>query len=314
MDAKSKESVNCIGRRGFLRSLFGLTTVVEARLAQSAEARTAQQTAQLTGEWFWTNIRTGQIGFPSGLTIRQHRPGSVMKIVATAALLEEGLVNPNETVDCTGSFASKNNKVSCQVAHGPVNLEHALGKSCNVFFATMSTRLNGHVFGRYAKSFGLDAPIAKVPSGTFPSAFNDDSFDYVLGLAEDLKPTALQLLRLSSIVATKGNVPHMHSAEVIEDNQPPFELKLSDLTWKQISEGMHLCVREGTAKNLDPENKLHIAAKTGTAYHGNQFQSWITGYFPLESPEHAFCIWSPGGTSQDAAVPFAKKVLLSNSW
>jgi cell division protein FtsI/penicillin-binding protein 2 len=318
MDAKSKESVNCIGRRGFLRSLFGLTTVVEGRLAESAEAAearaTTQQNARLTGEWFWTNIRTGQIGFPSGLAMRQHRPGSVMKVVATAALLEENLVNPNETVDCTGSFTSKTHKVFCQVAHGPVNLEHALGKSCNVFFATMSSRLNGHVFGRYAKGFGLDAPIAKTPSGSFPETFHDDSLDYVLGLAEDLKPSALQLMRLSSIVATKGNVPHMHSAEAFEENQPPFKLELSAPTWKHVAAGMKLCVHEGTARQLDPEDKLHIAAKTGSVHHGKQFQSWITGYFPFESPEHAFCIWSPVGTSQDAAVPYAKKVLLSTNW
>jgi cell division protein FtsI/penicillin-binding protein 2 len=317
MDAKSKESVNCIGRRGFLRSLFGLTTVVEGRLAESAEAseaRARQRATHITGEWFWTNIRTGQIGFPTGLSTRQNRPGSVMKIVTAAALLEEKLVSPNETVDCAGSWTAKNDKVSCQLAHGPLNLEHALGKSCNVYFATMASRLNGHVFGRYAKMFGLDTAVANARAGSFPATFADDSFAYVLGLAEDLKPDALQLLRLSSIVATRGNVPHMHSAEDFEENKPPFVLKLSDLTWNQISGGMQLCVREGTARLLDPENKLHIAAKTGTANHGNQFQSWITGYFPFEAPEHAFCIWSPAGTSQDAAVPYAKKVLLSTTW
>ncbi len=116
------------------------------------------------------------------------------------------------------------------------------------------------------------------------------------------------------MVATRGNVPHMHSAEAFEENQPPFKFELSEPTWKHVAAGMKLCVREGTARQLDPEDKLHIAAKTGSVHHGKQFQSWVTGYFPFESPEHAFCIWSPVGTSQDAAVPYAKKVLLSTNW
>ncbi len=312
MDAKSKESVNCIGRRGFLRSLFGLTstgtgaaTVVEAK-PKAADA--------LAGEWFWCNLRNGQIGFPTGLTLRQHRPGSVMKIVASAAFSDEGLVSPTETVDCVGSATVNHHKIDCQYAHGRVNLEHALGKSCNVFFATMSTRLNGHVFARYAEKFGLHSAVAKRSSGTYPETFSTDSLNYVLGLAEDLQPNALQLMRVSALVALKGQIPYMHSAEDLEAHQTPESLKLSDETWKQISGGMRICVHEGTAKKLDPEDVMHIAAKTGTAHKGTQFQSWITGYFPYEDPQHAFCVWSPSGTSQDAAVPFARKVLLSTSW
>lgn len=306
MDAKSKESVNCIGRRGFIRSLFGLTSAVEVK----AKALPVQ----LEGQWFWSNIRTGQIGFPTGLTLRQNRPGSIMKIIATAAFSEEKLVSPNETVACSGSLSLKQHKVFCQVPHGRVNLDHALGKSCNVFFATMSARLHGHIFGRYAEGFGLNTAVAKRRSGTFPTRFSDESISYVLGLSEDLKPHALQLMRISALVATKGRVPYMHSAEDPDIDYAPFELVLSAFTWGQIASGMRLCVRDGTARNLDPENRLQVAAKTGTAQHGNQFQSWITGYFPSEDPKHTFCIWSPSGTSQDAAVPYARKVLLSTDW
>jgi cell division protein FtsI/penicillin-binding protein 2 len=237
-----------------------------------------------------------------------------MKIVATAAFAEERLVSLRETVDCVGKLSLKHQDVVCQYPHGRLTLEQALGKSCNVFFATMSARLHGDIFGRYAESFGLNAAVAKRDPGLFPKKFDEQSINYVLGLAEDLQPNALQLMRLSALVATRGRVPYMHSAEDLDEHEPPFELTLSDLTWKQIADGMQLCVRGGTAKQLDPENRLHIAAKTGTAQHGTKFQSWITGYFPIENPEHAFCVWSPNGTSQDAAVPFAKKVLLSTTW
>lgn len=307
MDAKSKESVNCIGRRGFIRSLFGLT-------GTAVEAIKAQASTELAGEWVWGNLRTGQVGFPSGLTLRKQRPGSTMKIVATAALAEEGLVSPTETVDCTGTTVVHHQKITCQSAHGRVNLMHALGKSCNIYFAHMSARLNGHLFGRYAETMGLNSPIAKRASGPFPASFKDESLFYVLGLAEDLQPNALQLMRLSALVATQGKPPFLHSAEDLEDHEKPAPVTFSASTWKTLSNGMRLCVTEGTAKKLDPENHMHIAAKTGTAQHGTQLQSWITGFFPYEEPHTVFCVWSPSGTSQDAAVPFAKKVLFSTTW
>jgi cell division protein FtsI/penicillin-binding protein 2 len=308
MDAKSKESVNCIGRRGFIRSLFGLTgTAVDTVKAQAASTG-------LAGEWIWGNLRTGQVGFPSGWTQRQYRPGSTMKIIATAALSQEGLVSPAETVDCTGTALVHHQKITCQHAHGRLNLTHALGQSCNVYFAHMSMRLNGHIFGRYAETMGLHSPAAKRQSGLFPVAFKDESLQYVLGLAEDLQPNALQLMRLSALVAMRGKIPFLHSAEDLEGHEVPESVEFSDVTWKTLSDGMRLCVTDGTAKKLDPEDRMHIAAKTGTAQHGTQFQSWITGFFPFEEPHTVFCIWSPSGTSQDAAVPFAKKVLFSTTW
>jgi cell division protein FtsI/penicillin-binding protein 2 len=78
---------------------------------------------------------------------------------------------------------------------------------------------------------------------------------------------------------------------------------------------MELCLREGgTAAKLDPENKMHIAAKTGTSPDGNKFQSWIIGYFPTDNPKHAFCLNSLAGNSQEAAVPQAHKFLFATTW
>jgi cell division protein FtsI/penicillin-binding protein 2 len=316
-----------LNRRGFIRSLFGLTSAAEANLAaagkgaanlQSKAEAKAKGKPVIAGEWFWSNIRTGQIGFPAGLTLRQNRPGSVMKLIATAALHNEGLVNANEIVECNGGAtviqtSAGKETVVCQFAHGNVTLAHAIGYSCNVYFATMARRLNGHTFITYATRFGLDQPVAARKSGPFPTQINDHSTAYVLGLAEDLQPTALQLLRVASLVASRGHVPYMHSAEDMAEH-PPFELELSEGTWNRLSEGMRFCVLHGTAKGLDPDNKLEIAAKTGSVLHAGKMHSWITGYFPLDNPEHSFCVWSPSGTSHDAAVPFANKVLLGNKW
>ena len=169
------------------------------------------------------------------------------------------------------------------------------------------------MFLEYAKKFGLNQPVAGRKSGPFPEHADAPSFMYVLGLRDDMQPNALQILRMSALVAVRGNVPHLHSAE-----QPgagaPFTVELSEATWGHMQQGMELACLKGTAHKLDPDNTMHIAAKTGTSLVGTHFQSWVTGYFPAQDPKHAFCLNSFAGTSQEAAVPQAHKFLFSTTW
>src|ERR1700733_12295901 len=202
MDAQQAKSINCIGRRGFLRSLFGLTTAVEGTTAEPA----VEAKVKPTGRWFWADLRTGQIGFPSGLTLGNAGPGSLMKLIAAAALLEGTLVNPNEPIECRGSAVVRKQPVACQFAHGAINLPHAIGKSCNIYFAEMSSRITPKAFLDYAHRFGLDQPVAGRPSGPFPEKAGGDSLNYVLGLSDDFQPNALQILRMSALVGVRGNL------------------------------------------------------------------------------------------------------------
>jgi penicillin-binding protein 2 len=310
MDSEQAKSINSIGRRGFLRSLFGLTTAVEGTTVEPrAEAK-----AKPTGRWCWADLRTGQIGFPSGLSVGNALPGSLMKLIAAAALYEEALVNPNQTIECRGSACVRKQTVACQFPHGAINLPHAIGKSCNIYFAEMSVHLTAKMFLQYAHRFGLDQSVAGRPSGLYPTKPQIESINYILGLAADFQPNALQILRMSALIGARGHLVYLHSAEEPANNAPPFVLKLSDGTWELLIKGMSLAVQEGTAKHLDPEHKLHIAAKTGTTRHGARFQSWVTGFFPLESPRYAFCAMSPHGTSMEAAVPLASQALLGTTW
>jgi cell division protein FtsI/penicillin-binding protein 2 len=307
MDSQSSSSPNCIGRRGFLRSLFGVGTVVEKK-AVAAQLKPV-------GRFFWADLRTGQVGFPSGFNVGNAQPGSLMKLIAAAALLEEKLLTPNEVVECRGMTVVNKQQIACQFAHGQVSLAHALGKSCNIYFAEMSQRLNANVFLDYARRFGLDQPVAKLPSGPFPlKPLQAESLNYVLGSSEDMRPHAIQILRMSALIATRGHVVHLHSADDPEVDAPPFELQLKSETWTQLARGMQFAVSEGTCKKLDPEMSLHVCAKTGTVKHGNKFQSWVTGFFPEETPHYSFCVLSPSGTSAEAAVPVAHELLHATTW
>jgi cell division protein FtsI/penicillin-binding protein 2 len=299
-----------VGRRQFIRSIFGLGTVSEPEVSAAPSPKINDK-----GKFFWTDLRTGQIGFPCGPTVPQGSPGSIMKIVSAAALTDAHLLPPDKKFECRGSIKIKNQKFTCLAPHGSIDLVQALGMSCNVYFAQATQAMSPTIFLEYAKRFGLDKSVGGFPSGKFPEHGLKESVEnYALGLAADLQPSALQVMRIAALVAREGKLPYLHSAESPDSNAKPFEMHLSERSWSVLQQGMQIAARQGTGKNLDPENKMRIAIKTGTTPHGSNFQSWICGYFPWDKPNYAFVLRAFSGTSQEGAVPQARGFLFATDW
>lgn len=301
-----------VGRRQFLRSIFGLGTVAEA---ESEASQPAEAALPSRGKFFWTNLRNGQIGCPTGHDVPVGMPGSIMKLVTAAALTDTNILDPDEKFECRGVYKQHNETFKCQFAHGLVDMVHALGLSCNIYFAHAAQKVSARTVLEYAKKFGLNQPVADFPSGKFPpEVLGSNSELFALGLSDKVQPSALQILRIAALVANEGKLPYLHSAENPNADGKAFELELSEGSWKVLRQGMQIASRQGTGKKLDPENKLKLAIKTGTTPHGTKFQSWICGYFPWDAPRYAFVLRAASGTSQDEAVPQARSFLFSAEW
>lgn len=309
-----------LNRRGFIRSLFSIGSI---GAASSAEA---QVQAKGKSAFVWCDLHNGHVGFPTGLDAPAIRPGSIAKLIAAAALVEDGF-NTNLQFECTGTYkvggkagVKELSEVHCQFAHGSLDLRRALAYSCNCFFAQATRALTTRAFLTKARALGLSSPVAGRSSGLFPGAESESkpSLPYVLGLAADFKPNCLQLMRLAGLIAIGPGerLPVLHSSENFElkDKEKPLAVALTRKSAELLRSGMRLSVQEGTAAKLDPQNKMQIAAKTGTTDHGKKFQSQIIGFFPYDKPRNAFCLFSPAGTSVDAAVPEASNLILSTSW
>jgi cell division protein FtsI/penicillin-binding protein 2 len=301
-----EESPNSIGRRRFLKSLFGLGATVSERA--EAKPKFADFTCVL-----WADLKTGFVGFPSGLKVPHGTPGSVMKLIGAAALLEGHHIDPSHKYDCHGRATIYGETVHCQFAHGHVDMTQALAVSCNSYFAHASEHLSTDEFLKTAKLMGLSSPMAQYASGPFPDKSGDPSYTFLLGLNPAMQPSALQLLRLAALIAANGTIPYLHSADDLESGEP-MHVQLASSTWHILHQGMEQAAKHGTAKLLDPENLLHVAAKTGTSPHGAKFQSCIIGFFPYQNPRHIFCAWTAVGTSQETAIPEARKLLFSTEW
>ncbi len=82
-------------------------------------------------------------------------PGSTFKPVSALAALEAGVTRPDERVSCPGVFVYNGLPFRDWHTHGSVNLEQALGRSCNVYFYQMALRMKIDDLTRMARALGL---------------------------------------------------------------------------------------------------------------------------------------------------------------
>lgn len=291
-------------RRQFLKLVLGIFSY---SLGTEVTAENNQ-----SSYFAWLNLANGESLFPPGGNLAKGPPGSLMKLVATCATLELRLPAAVKTIECCGHILVNGRQYSCRFSHGRVNITEALGQSCNVFFARAAEDLSLSTFLRYLSVFGIDSISSRQKQ--VQDQHNQSSLDYVLGLAGGFELTACQILNLVAIIAFRGKMIVLPKAESQEQQSLISPAEISQHTWNVLAEGMKAAGRSGTAKYLDPENKLHLAVKTGTSVRGKKFQSWLAGYFPYDAPRYAFCLRAFSGTSYDQAVPLARHFLFSKSW
>lgn len=100
-------------------------------------------------------------------------PGSTFKMMTGLAALEAG-VDPDERVQCSGSFQLGNNRFHCwrRGGHGSMDLHNGIKHSCDVYFYTMALRAGVERIAKIAALFGFgssfDIGIPDIARGICP--------------------------------------------------------------------------------------------------------------------------------------------------
>jgi cell division protein FtsI/penicillin-binding protein 2 len=264
--------------------------------------------------FIWADLRTGQIGFPAGMTDNDVSPGALMHLIAAAAMLQECLVDPTDRFGCSCDRASGLAINPAMANHGLVDLPMALANGCDSYFSRMSSILSIDSFWRYCREFGLDQDVGKFPSGTFDTGRSASLAELVNGRPDSLRPTALQTLRLTALIAAQGRLPILHSAEENIFGSEPVQPSLSPSTWEALREAMHLSCRGGCARELDPEIILDTSAILGMRSCGNQSAATIAGFFPYNVPTYAFYAAQVVDSKEANAIAQARKYLFAQPW
>lgn len=87
-------------------------------------------------------------------------PGSIFKVVTTAAALDTIPDIQDQSFTCTGTFAYGIDKVTCEKAHGKMTLKTALAHSCNCAFAQIADQVGKANMEQYVRKFQVTEPLS----------------------------------------------------------------------------------------------------------------------------------------------------------
>jgi penicillin-binding protein 2 len=96
-------------------------------------------------------------------------------MIVAAAALQEGLITPETSFMCNGSYELGNRTYRCshRGGHGRINLHRAIVQSCDVYFYNVGKMIGVDKLAEYARHFGLGAPtgiaLPREKSGLIPT-------------------------------------------------------------------------------------------------------------------------------------------------
>ena len=90
-----------------------------------------------------------------------YSPGSTIKPIVALSALENGIINTNFTVKCTGKTDMYGQTYHCwkKKGHGFVSLRNAMKQSCDTYFYEIARKLGVDKLSETAKKFGLGKEV-----------------------------------------------------------------------------------------------------------------------------------------------------------
>ncbi|MBI3313145.1 MAG: penicillin-binding protein 2 [Candidatus Omnitrophica bacterium] len=237
-----------------------------------------------------------------------YEPGSVFKIVAASAALNEHKVTPDTIFNCENGSYQYGSKVLHDVhPYGMLSFADVIVKSSNIGTVKIASKLDPKVFQSYIDAFGfgkltgIDLP-GEVPGYTRPPALWSKTSPYNIPMGQEILVTTLQMTAAMAVIANGGNLVTPYMIEKIQDKagvtlrerKPIIKHRVirpdTAQTMRQI---LVRVVEEGTGKKAKIEG-IPVGGKTGTAqkvlpggrgYSHSNFVSSFIGFAPAEDPQ-----------------------------
>ena len=214
-------------------------------------------------------------------------PGSTFKMMTAMAALEEGLIEPEDTVHCPGHLEVADRKFHCwkRAGHGSVDLLNSLKQSCDVYYYDLALKVGIEKITAMANIFGLgvrhDVPMSAVARGLTPTKAwkaTTHGKDWVIGDTVNasigqgyMLSSPLQLAVMTARLAT-GRAVSPRLVKSIDGVEQPTgagaPLPLDEDNLRKMRRAMFAVVndRRGTAYGSRIiADGMRMAGKTGTS-------------------------------------------------
>jgi penicillin-binding protein 2 len=262
-------------------------------------------------------------------------PGSIFKIITILAALDQGIAPETKVVCRSSGFLGDHFHCWNKQGHGPLDMQQALGSSCNYYMYHIAKTIGHKPIINMAKKLGLGQKVGiDLPnevSGFLPKK-SHLSLNWRLANTLNLSigqglitATPLQLSQLASIIAKKGQKVNysLVQPQILQDCYVDVPPKYFDI----IHQGMWRSVNHPSGTSNGARGKMVTAGKTGTSQVQSKQQSsddfsllstpWhqrnhalFVCFAPFDKPKYSVTVViDHGGGGGRVAAPIAKKIL-----
>ncbi|MET8787863.1 MULTISPECIES: penicillin-binding transpeptidase domain-containing protein [unclassified Streptomyces] len=242
-------------------------------------------------------------------------PGSTMKVISAATLIDNGITSMNGPAPCPESAVWQSqtfHNLKGLVPNEQATLANSFMRSCNTAFVKYADEVKVDSLTREAEDrFGLGQDNWKTGivsfDGSVPASGGPDTAANLIGQGQ----VQMSPLNMASVTATATTgafrQPYLVSPK-LDGRQLARARGLSGGTVAQLRAMMRLTATQGTAAHVMAGLGGDIGAKTGSAEVDGQTKSnsWFTGY---RGDVAAAAMTQEGGHGGDAAGPIVAAVL-----
>ncbi len=265
-----------------------------------------------------------------------YEPGSVFKIVTYSAAIDQGVVTPDDKVDCQhGSIDVFGMKIHDHESLGVITIAEALAHSSDVAAIKTGMKLGPDRLYHYIHEYGFGQQTGiELPGETRGLAKPVNRWSKVsigaISMGQEIGVTPLQTISLVSTIANDGvyTPPRIVAGELPPDSKalpvvfhPAQQHRVvSTMTAAQMKKMMEGVVLFGTARRAILDGYT-VAGKTGTAqkvdtqtgvYSKTKYVASFIGFSPVNSPAITIAVIldSPAGLHQGGQVcaPVFKRI------
>lgn len=266
----------------------------------------------------------------------EFRPGSIVKPLVALCALENGLLTPDQLIDCPHYAMVGRRRIRCTGRHGSISVRKALETSCNTFFVTVAVGLGIDRLSPFYQAAGIGRDLGfevhnRWSDGLLPARETAERIGRRWNVTEtaycgigqgifDISP--LHAAVFAAALANGGNVLRPYVVQAITDpagrylqvtkRQVLSQLPVSPANLAVIREGMVQVVRgtQATAPAARSE-AIALAGKTGTAQvRGGGRHTWFICFGPVAAPRYAVAVMVEDGVSGGSTcAPIATRFL-----
>jgi penicillin-binding protein 2 len=278
-----------------------------------------------------------------------YSPGSTFKMTVATAALEEGVIDPDFRVHCSGAGMFYGRAFKCHKAggHGTLNLRQAIEQSCNVYFYTVGNMVGIDRLHKWATLLGLGVKsgidLPNEVSGIMPSTewkrqrtgekwYAGETISVSIGQGQ-VTVTPVSMAVMMATLANGGTRVTPHLLKAIDDGSGwkdvPAPAPQSNVTIKPdnlqaIRDGLWMVVNHAGTGGRARIPGRDVAGKTGTAQvisiEGGRAAAgrttrdlrdhgWFVFFAPRDNPQIAGVVFAEHAEHGYSAAPIAKHAM-----